>query len=44
MSDALLADLEVINSLVKARVISIKAKGLVHAGFRTRYRQCPAGI
>ncbi len=28
MFDALLADLEVINSLVKARVISIKAKGL----------------
>jgi hypothetical protein len=28
MSEALLADLEVINSLVKARVISIKAKGL----------------
>ncbi len=28
MFDALLADLEVINSLVKARVISIKAKGI----------------
>jgi len=28
MFDALLADLEVINSLVKARVISVKAKGL----------------
>jgi predicted dehydrogenase len=28
MFDALLADIEVINSLVKARVISIKAKGL----------------
>ncbi len=28
MSDALLADLEVINSLVNARVISVKAKGM----------------
>ena len=44
MFDALLADLEVINSLVKARVISIKGKGALHAVFRARYCQCKAGI
>ncbi len=42
MSDALLADLEVINSLVKARVISIKAKGTLHADNRSGYRECKA--